>query len=241
MDYMLPEITILTPVFERSEFLKIYLSNVCAQDYPKDKIKVLIHECKSNNPFIKDTDLAPIRRNLHPIQIKHCVDFSGRKTIGEKRNWLVKNCETEWFMFFDSDDIYLPTALKHSVEGLINSERKIAGSSQMIFCYPLHDFATTMISCGDEKNMIHEATLCSTRSFFKKHKLKFKNTSRGEFEGLLNNVQNKDVLLTNICYIMMCLCHKGNSVDKTMFLKDEYKVEVEFDEILKNGIIAIFK
>ena len=39
----------------------------------------------------------------------------------------------------------------------------------------------------------------------------------------------------------MCLCHKGNSVDKTMFLVDEYKVEVEFDETLKNAIIDIFK
>ena len=82
MDYMLPEITILTPVFERNEFLSVYLSNICAQDYPKDKIKVLIHECKSNNPFIEEIDI--IRRNIHPIQLKYCVDFSGRKTIGEK-------------------------------------------------------------------------------------------------------------------------------------------------------------
>ena len=239
MDYMLPEITILTPVFERNEFLSVYLSNICAQDYPKDKIKVLIHECKSNNPFIEEIDI--IRRNIHPIQLKYCVDFSGRKTIGEKRNWLVKNCETDYFMFFDSDDIYLPTALKHSVEGLINSKRSFAGSTQMIFCYPLHDFQTRMINCGDEKSMIHEATICSTNSFFRKHKLKFKNTSQGEFEGMLDNVQNKDVLLTDICYIMMCLCHKGNSVDKTMFLVDKYKVQVEFDENLKNAIKDIFK
>ena len=39
----------------------------------------------------------------------------------------------------------------------------------------------------------------------------------------------------------MCLCHKGNSVDKTMFLVDEYKVDVEFDPILKNAINDIFK
>ena len=235
----LPEITILTPVFERNEFLNVYLSNIAAQDYPKDKIKVLIHECKSNNPFIQDID--SIRRNIHPIELTYCIDTSGRKTIGEKRNWLVKNCKTDYFMFFDSDDVYLPSALNHSVEGLINSKRSFAGSTCMIFCYPLHDFATRMINCGDEKKMIHEATICSTKTFFKKFKLKFKHTSQGECENLLDNVPNKDILLTNICYTMMCLCHKGNSVDKTMFLVDEYKVEVEFDETLKNAIIDIFK
>ena len=238
-EYDLPEITILTPVYQRTEFLNIYLSNICAQDYPKDKIHVLIHECRSDRPFIQNIDL--IAKNIHPINLRHCVDNSGRKTIGAKRNWLVKNCETDYFMFFDSDDIYLPTALRHSVEGLINSGRKFAGSTQMIFCYPNHDFETRMINCGTEKNMIHEASVCSTTSFFKKYKLRFKHTSKGEFEGLLDNVQNEDVLLTNICYIMMCLCHNGNSVDKTMFLKDEHKIQVEFDETLKNGIIAIFK
>jgi len=235
----LPEITILTPVYQRPEFLSVYLSNICAQDYPKDKIKVLIHECKSDRPFIQDIDL--IKQNIAPIQIRHHVDNSGRKTIGEKRNWLVKNCETEWFMFFDSDDIYLPSALNHSVQGLINSKRSFAGSTCMIFCYPLHDFATRVINCGDEKKMIHESTICSTKSFFKKFKLKFKHTSRGEFEGMLDNVKNEDILLTNIAYIMICLCHPNNSVDKSIFLVDEYKVEVEFDENLKNGIIAIFK
>ena len=235
----LPEITVLTPVYQRPEFLSVYLSNICAQDYPKDKIKVLIHECKSDRPFIQDIDL--IKQNIAPIQIRHHVDNSGRKTIGEKRNWLVKNCKTDYFMFFDSDDVYLPTALNHSVQGLINSKRSFAGSTQMIFCYPLHDFATRVINCGDEKKMIHEATICSTTSFFKKHKLKFKNTSQGEFQGMLDNVKNEDVLLTNICYLMLCLCHPNNSVDKSMFLVDEYAVEVEFDENLKNGIIAIFK
>ena len=116
----LPDITILTPVFERNEFLNIYLSNIAAQDYPKEKIKVLIHECKSNNPFIQDIDI--IRRNIAPIELTYCIDNSGRKTIGQKRNWLVKHCETDYFMFFDSDDVYLPTALNHSVQGLINSK-----------------------------------------------------------------------------------------------------------------------
>tara|TARA_R110000823_G_scaffold27400_3_gene79805 strand:- start:1018 stop:1731 length:714 start_codon:yes stop_codon:yes gene_type:complete len=233
MEY--PHITILTPVYQRHNFLKLYLSGIVSQEYPKDKISILIHECRSNEPFIRD--LEGIRHNISPIQITHVVD-SSRRTIGEKRNYLVKHCQTEYFMFFDSDDIYMPTALSHTVKGLMESDRGFAGSTQMLFCYPLLEFQTRMMTCGDDPQMIHEATICSTKSFFKKYKLKFQKSNQGESRYLLENVPNTEILLTNIVYLMMCLCHGDNTIPKDIFLDKKYQVDTEYHEDFKQFILS---
>ena len=235
----LPEITILTPVYERNNFLMLYLTGILGQDYPKEKIHILIHECQSNNPFMPD--IETVRRQISPVRLTNHINISGKMSIGQKRNWLAKNCETEYFAFFDSDDIYLPTALLHSVGGLMKSGRGFAGSPQMIFVYPLKDFQTRMINCGDDPRMIHEATICSTKSFFKKHKLRFGNTSQGESEHLLDHVPNSEILLTNCAYLMLCLCHDDNTISKDMFLNKKYTVETNFDDFMKSQILSIFK
>ena len=52
----LPEITILTPVYGRHKFLSLFIRNIKHQNYPQDKMKVIIDECRSDDLFIQDID-----------------------------------------------------------------------------------------------------------------------------------------------------------------------------------------
>ena len=108
----LPEMTILIPVYERHEFLPLVMINIKNQEYPQEKLKVIILECESENPFIDNLDY--FRDAMAPIQVTH-MNSTRRMEIGEKRNLLIKSCNTKYFAFMDSDDLYLPTYLIYYV------------------------------------------------------------------------------------------------------------------------------
>ena len=75
MEY--PHITILTPVYQRHNFLKLYLSGIVSQEYPKDKISILIHECRSNE-ILKESDTI-YHRSKSPMLWIHLGERLGKK------------------------------------------------------------------------------------------------------------------------------------------------------------------
>ena len=77
------EITIGIPVYKRHEFLGLTAHNIKSQTYPHHKLTVIIDECRSNEPFIRD--ISQLRQFLHPIKLIHNI-YNKRATIGEKRN-----------------------------------------------------------------------------------------------------------------------------------------------------------
>jgi glycosyltransferase involved in cell wall biosynthesis len=230
-------ITILTPVYGRHSFLPLWLNNIKNQMYPHEKIHVIVDECHSDNLFIQDID--KVREFLHPIKITHNV-YHSRSCIGIKRNRLVKNCQSRLFMFFDSDDIYLPTALSYSYKMLKNHKVKCVGSDKMLFSYVDEDFKMCGIDCNNQIALIHEATLLADKKWFNST-CKFQRNSRGEGKQLFSGISPKDVCITDVSKIMVCLCHKGNTVNKDNFKREEMDSrlsECYIDFITKNNILG---
>ena len=221
----LPEITILVPTWNRSKFLPLFLMNVKSQDYPHNKLKIIIDD-DGDDKFIKDID--EVRRILHPIPVRYFKDKS-RRTIGKKRNDLIKECETKIFAFMDDDDIYLNTYISHSYNVLKENKAGCVGTDKMVFCMSDNDFCLHAINCGDTKRLIHEATLLATKKWFRAT-CKFGNNSQGEGKNIFIGIQDKSIALTDIMKVMCCLQHSDNTVDKLQFAKDDNKLDFSLSD-----------
>jgi len=221
----LPEMTILTPVYERHEFLPLVMLNIKTQDYPLDKLKVIILECESQNPFIDN--LQYFRDAMHPVQVTHMTSKK-RLEIGEKRNLLIKNCKTKYFAFMDSDDLYLPTYLRYSYSMIVESKAKLVGSNKMIFTHVKDNFRMTKLDCGPNTKLIHEATMMSSVKYFNST-CKFAKNSKGEGKNLFQGLSAKDVYITNIEPCMICIDHGANTVPKGRWNIEKHHLPEKYD------------
>ena len=65
-----PEITILVPTWNRHKFLDLFVLNLKNQDYPHNKLKVIIDDDGSEKFITDENELNGVKQFLHPIQIK---------------------------------------------------------------------------------------------------------------------------------------------------------------------------
>lgn len=233
----LPDITILVPVWKRSEFLPLLIMNLKSQHYPHEHLRLLIDDDTENSDerFIKN--LQEIKTLLHPIKVEY-ITGKPRRSIGKKRNDLIKECKTKIFMFFDSDDVYLPTAVSYSYSVLKSNKFGCVGSDKMLFCMYDKDFSVHAIDCGNNKFLIHEASIMGTVKWWRAS-CRFSDGSRGEGANLFHGMEHA-VGITDISKIMICVQHSGNTIDKLQFAKEDNKLKIEISDELKDVLKKIF-
>ena len=206
----LPNISILTPTFNRRKFLPLYLHNLTSQLYPHDKLEVCIDD-DGTEPFIKKND---------------------KRTIGEKRNNLCKKISSNKILcFMDDDDIYNNNYIQYSYNMLIENNVGLVGSNSMLFTYPKKDYIMSRINCPDIVQ-IHEATMLFTRKYFNSMG-GFNRSNRGEGAKFILGQTEKRVFNTDINNVMICVGHDNNSVDKEMFSKEDLRLDCKYGDIDK--------
>ena len=176
MDY--PAISVLTPVYKRSHFLPLYVMNLKNQQYPHHLITVIIDDDTENDSERFITDLDKFKKQLAPIKVKY-ITGKPRRSIGEKRHFLIKECKDKIFAMVDSDDYYQKSYLTYSVETLVKNKLGAVGSDKMLFCMTDRDFQIYAIDCGSNAVMIHEATIVATKKWYNASP-KFAKNSQGE-------------------------------------------------------------
>ena len=226
----LPLISILTPTYNRHKFLPLYLHNLKNQTYPHNKLEVCIDD-DGTEPFCI---AAELQAQIYPMKLIYHRD-NNRRSIGEKRNYLVKKLASSKIVcFMDDDDIYNPNYIHYSHACLRDNKVGLVGSNSMLFTYPALEFKITGIRC-EHLCQIHEATMLFTKKYFRSVG-GFEKTSQGEGASFVLD-DPKKVYNTDINNVMICVGHDGNSVDKTMFNDDSRKLADHYEgsevEILK--------
>jgi len=224
-------ITILIPSWKRRKFLPLLIANLKNQLYPHNMLSVIIDDDGIETPedqLIRDDELEEIKKHLEPIKLQYNKSTT-RKTIGAKRNALIKQCQTKIFAFIDTDDVYLPTYLTHSIDVMKRQRVGCVGSNQMLFTMTDNNFDVHMIDCGDNFKLAHEATIVATKKWFKST-CGFANSSQGEGVNLFEGMSAKNVGLTDITQIMICVQHSENTIDKLRFAEEKNKLEIRLDE-----------
>lgn len=217
---MSQNISILIPTYNRKKFLPFIVRNIMSQDYPLDKLEVVIDD-DGEIPLLQDPNYFQI--HIYPITLKY-LRSNVRKTIGGKRNNLIKQASHKVVVFMDDDDLYHSTYLSHSYKILKDTKSGCVGSASMMFLYPPYDNESLrLLNCGDNKNLIHEATIMMTKKWYKSSN-KFEATSKAEGCKLFSGGVNK-VALTDISKCMIAICHDSNTIDKTKFLENSSKID----------------
>jgi len=230
-----PEITILIPTFNRRKFLPLIIRNIFIQDYPHEKIKVLFDDDGENKLFQGD-EFEEIKKQFSPIKFEYKSTNKWRN-IGKKRNDMIKECKTNLFCFMDDDDIYFPTYLSHSYKVMKDNRSGCVGSDKMLFCMTDKDYQIYGMNCGNNINLIHEATIMATKKWFK-GSCKFSGDS-GEGKKLFEG-QKQKVAITDISKIMICIQHDTNTIDKLQFADEKTLLkEAKLTEETRNLIEVI--
>ena len=224
----LPNISILTPTYNRSKFLPLFIDNLKKQTYPHNKLEVCIYD-DGTEPFTDNIEGLQI--DLYPMKLIYHRNKK-KRTIGEKRNNLVKLSTSKFLINMDDDDIYNPAYIEYSLMFLKENKCGLVGSNAMIFCYPEKRFRMTSIQCK-HKYQIHEATMCYTKKYFRSMG-GFRKNSQGEGVDMIQK-QNLNVGLTDIALCMICVAHDGNTIDK-----EQFNFEGE-DQIYKGEEVPILK
>jgi len=234
------EISILVPTYNRRKFVQLFHRNLITQDYPHELLTVIIDD-DGDVPLVNVGEMDSFIESLYPMKVKYMTSDK-RKSIGEKRHNLIKHCETEIFCFLDDDDLYYQTYISSSYEKLktiMKRGRGCVGCDKMLFCMTDLDYSVHAIDCGNNKVMIHEATIMATKKWYKSS-CGFEKSSRGEGKQLFAGM-DKNVAITDIQDIMLCLQHSENTVDKIQFAREDNKLTIEISEDLKLILDEIFK
>lgn len=230
----LPNISIVTPCYNRTKWLRLMIFNLQQQDYPKDKLEWCIDDDSTDKLFKSNEEIKKVEKIIgFPIKYFHTTN---KRSIGAKRNNLTKIATHKICANLDTDDIFLPSWLKHSIEVMKSDKRcSLVGTKGMIFCYPDDKFKLTGIECG-EKRMIHESGMVYT----KKHSRSmggFKKSSQGEGCSMIDFNENK-CLCTDASKVIICICHNDNTINKDRF-RDKNIGDVELGGILKKIVCDI--
>lgn len=213
-----PYISILTPVYNRNKWLSMMLCNLVNFDYDKNKLEWYILDSKDGDEDVKlipdDFTRENIEKAIHPIKLKYEY-IPRRMTIAEKRTHLSKNMTHPYFANVDSDDIYMDSYLKYGIAMLKKHKVGLCGSPQMIFIYPHLDYRITAIQC-EAKRQMHEATMMGTKKYVRSMNYYTKNQEKGEGASLVDG-NEMNVVKTECCLQMICVCWNGNTCNKDTF------------------------
>ena len=232
----LPNISIVTPCYNRTKWLRLMIFNLQQQDYPKDKLEWVIDD-DSTDKLFKSNEEIKKAQEIIGFRIKY-FHTTNKRSIGAKRNNLTKIATYKICANLDTDDIFLPQWLKHSMEVMKSDKRcSLVGTKGMIFCYPDEDFKLTGIVC-EAKRMIHESGMVYT----KKHSRSmggFKKSSQGEGCNMIDFNENK-CLCTDASKMIICICHNDNTINKDRF-RDKNIGDVVLGGILKKIVCDILE
>ena len=207
-------VDILIPTYQRKKFEKLISHNISIQTYPLIK-----------NVIIADDSNDNLQLDVNYSVLNYKVE---RMSIGAKRNFLLSKATSRYVVFMDTDDMYHPDYISHSIHTLLMSGKSITGTSDMLMYYQEQTYRLSCIFF----HAINEATLVlDTHNV----KLKFKeqNSSEG-LEPLKNHIG--DIVQSDINKVMVCLCHQENTINKKIWLEERYKTDfdmVEYDDHLK--------
>ena len=239
-DSRLPSISILTPTFNRKRFLPLMIYNIYHFTYPKEKVEWNILESNDNSLnnyeklFNDKSEIADLEEKLG-IKIKYEY-IDNEMSIGKKRNWLSNTSSHGYLINMDDDDLYLPSYLNHSINILMNTGKQITGCLDMLFIYPQKDYQMSFIRCVKDFTLYHEATLCITKSYFRRCN-QYKDSNKGEGRNMYKNHKSK-CGNSDIMKCMICVCWDGNTVNKDKFL--DYKINTNIQGDSLNILKKIF-
>jgi hypothetical protein len=131
-----PDITVVTPTYHRKDIIDIAFHNILATDYPHKKIEWIIIEDNERASQLASEKIINFQVQVPQIKMKY-IPIEGRMTIGEKRNYAIKEATADIILFMDDDDHYPSTSFRRRVAWLTKGRRRGVVDAQIACCTTL--------------------------------------------------------------------------------------------------------
>jgi len=215
-----PNVSIIIPCYKRRKFVPLMICNIFHMDYPKERLEINILQDGPEDLFRNKQELEYFKE-MCGCKINYVYEKDIRRTIGEKRNRLVKMASHKIIACMDSDDIYMPTYLRYSVSAMKEHKVGITSSASMMFCFPHYDYKLTGIRCG-HKRQAHEACCVFTKKHWRSMQGFISKGEKGnQGEGVkMIDYNEKNMVNLDIRMLMICIVHnvdEGNTINKERF------------------------
>lgn len=229
----LPFISVVTPTWNRREFLPYLLYMFQYQDYPADRRELVILD---DSPESNAELIASLTRySPHPELIRY-YHQSERMTIGAKRNRVNELARGEYIVCMDDDDFYRADKLSYTINEMRRHNALFAACNVIPIWYS-HVNRIFMTNDNGARNVLN-GTFAYHRNFLKKHRYDDRATLAEE-EGFTNYFTTP-VLLLDPWRSILCVSHSSNTFDKDFVLGSCEAQRVTLDEAVPDSFVRKF-
>ena len=208
-----PFVSVLTPTFNRRKFVPQYLKYLRKQQYPYQRVEILI---------VDDGDDS-IEDLVGDIERVRYIRLTEKKTIGFKRNLLVAEAKGDILVHFDDDDYYPPTRISHAVTTLMESPNPLAGCNRCYYYFTSSDKIMLSLPAGRDVGI--EGTFAYWKEFTDDHAF-MKASTVNEAKAFTNDFT---VPLAKLDHWLTILAieHASNTVDKARMVAVDTRVKLK--------------
>jgi len=231
-DQHLPNISIITPTYNRKSLFPIALRNFYFFDYPKEKMEWII--CDDGQQDLKS--IIPNDNRIKYVK----VNIDGKLNVSQKRNLCIQHTTHDIIVHMDDDDYYFPHSLKSRVKTLLKYKNKKCISSKNMGYYHLIDNYSFLKGCYDKHNnliFLPEASMAYYKSFWKERNFD-ERVASGEFIHFLKD--RFDQLITiPYEFNMIAFTHHDNTCTQETVERNKFNFWDTFEPKYQNFLNKI--
>ena len=119
------EISIIIPVYNVEKYLNSAFDSILSQTFGFENLEVIfVDDCSSDNSFNIIKSFSDAYENVKLIQLEENSGYSGRP-----RNVGIKSASSDYIMFLDPDDEFLPNACEDLFKEIANKDISFASGN----------------------------------------------------------------------------------------------------------------
>lgn len=206
----LPDVSIVTLTYNRSEMLDIAIRNFNRFDYPEDKLQWVIID--DSNERHQELNKKLVGRD---IRVKY-VQLPKKVSISEKRNIGVNEAKYDIIVHMDDDDYYPPESILARVKLLTKYRKSGVGcvGCTQLGVYNLIENYSYLMDC----KMPSEASLAYTRQFWEANPFPSEDVPEGEGIPFLYR-RTEQVVIMPYIFNLIAITHNKNITGKLRTLE----------------------
>ena len=218
-DEDLPNVTIVTPTYERRDLFSIALMNFDNFIYPKEKIEwIIIDDSEDERYSVKD--MLPRRPNIRFVKIKSKT--GERISVAAKRNFGAQLAKHDIIVHMDDDDYYPPESVLARVKLLIKYPEIGCVGCSMIGNYDLMNDKSQISTDGTLS--ISEATMAYRKWFWEERHFD-ENDRTAEYYKFIVDRYNQ-VMDVPYTFILYAITHVSNLTQGTRQIERNALIDV---------------
>lgn len=205
---LLPNVSIITPTYERRAMFPIAINNFLNFNYPKEKLEwIIVDDSKNIDESV--SDIIPKDKRIRYIHIK----TTDKMSVAHKRNIACNEAKYDYIVHMDDDDYYPPESIMARIKLLLKYKDDGVGcvGCSRVGIYDVMNNTSSIATDG--MISLSEASMAYMKEFWEKQN--FNELEReGEYRSFIHGRFNQ-IMDMPYSFVIYAMSHKGNFTGTT--------------------------